>query len=519
MRQAYARIFSRWVARRKAKLWPARVKLDFNQRAADTLIEVAKLIAFASRLIKSRKTARNTTMTDSFSLDLGRRSRRLRVDTLVKLRWLAVCGQLAAVLLVRYGLGFRIPVVICLLFIAGSAWLNVVLGLRYNRSDRLNDKPAAAILAYDIIQLAALLYLTGGIENPFAVLFLAPVMIAAVSFTPRTTIGLFIFMVVAATAISFFHHPLPWAESSPLQLPALYSIGIWAAVTVSAAFTVIYASRIAEETRKLADAFAATELIIAREQLLSQLDGLAAAAAHELGTPLATISIAAKEIRKQLPPGPYDDDVKLIVQEIGRCREILSKLASMSENEPGGIMEEMSLDLLLEEIVAPNRGFNIAINIVKNGSAPEPVCKRNPGLIYGLGNLIENATDFAKSGVWIIARWNVNILEITIEDDGPGFSPAVIGRIGEPYVTTREGRHTKHEPDSGLGLGLFIAKTLLERSGATFITSNRLQPQSGARITIRWPRARFDANPGIAAARARSDPGPMSRRIAQRATS
>lgn len=458
-------------------------------------------------------------MTESLSFDLGRRSRRLRVDTLVKLRWLAVCGQLAAVLLVRFGLGFPIPVTICLLFIAGSAWLNLVLTLRYNRSDRLNDAPAAVILAYDIIQLAALLYLTGGIENPFAVLFLAPVMIAAVSFSARTTMGLFILMVAAATAISFFHRPLPWAESSPFQLPALYSLGIWAAVTVSAAFTVIYASRIAEETRKLADAFAATELIIAREQLLSQLDGLAAAAAHELGTPLATISIAAKEISKQLPPGPYDDDVALIVQEIGRCRQILSKLASMSEDEPGGIMQEMSLDLLLEEVVSPNRGFNIAINIIKNGNPPEPICKRNPGLIYGLGNLIENATDFARSEVRIIARWNESILEITIEDDGPGFAPDVIGRIGEPYVTTRDGRHTKHEADSGLGLGLFIAKTLLERSGATVITSNRLPPQSGARITIRWPRARFDSASVTAGVISRADPRPEARRIAQRASS
>ncbi len=338
-------------------------------------------------------------MTDSVDLDLGRRSRRLRVDTLVKLRWLAVFGQLAAVLLVRFGLGFPIPLSICLLFIAGSAWLNIVLSLRYNRSDRLDDKPAAAILAYDIVQLAALLYLTGGIENPFAVLFLAPVMIAAVSFSARTAIGLFVLMVIAATTISFFHHPLPWAQNVPFQLPWLYSLGIWAAVTVSAAFTVIYASRIAEETRKLADAFAATELVIAREQLLSQLDGLAAAAAHELGTPLATISIAAKELHKQLAAGPYDDDVRLIIQEIGRCRGILSKLASLNEDEPGALLQEMSLDLLLEEAVAPNRGVDIAINIVKNGSAPEPVTKRNPGLIYGLGNLIENATDFAKSEV------------------------------------------------------------------------------------------------------------------------
>jgi two-component system, sensor histidine kinase RegB len=382
---------------------------------------------------------------------------------------------------------------------------------------RAQDKPAAAILGYDIIQLGALLYLTGGIENPFAVLLLAPVMIAAVSFSPRTTAGLFVLMVIVATGISFFHYPLPWTQNSPLQIPALYSVGIWAAVTVSAAFTVVYASRIAEETRKLADAFAATELVIAREQLLSQLDGLAAAAAHELGTPLATISIAAKELRQQLPPGNHDDDVGLIIQEVGRCRSILGKLASLGEDEPGNILQEMNLDLLIEEAAGPYRGFDIAINVVKNGSAPEPICRRNPGLLYGLGNLIENATDFAKSEVRVIARWNKSILEITIEDDGPGFSPDVIGRIGEPYVTTRADRHIKHEEDSGLGLGLFIAKTLLERSGATVVTSNRLPPQSGARITMRWDRARFESNALTAAAlAARLTPRPETGQISQR---
>jgi two-component system, sensor histidine kinase RegB len=306
-------------------------------------------------------------------------------------------------------------------------------------------------------------------------------------------------------------------QNSPLQIPALYSVGIWAAVTVSAAFTVVYASRIAEETRKLADAFAATELVIAREQLLSQLDGLAAAAAHELGTPLATISIAAKELRKQLPAGNQEDDVGLIIQEVGRCRSILGKLASLGEDEPGNILQEMNLDLLIEEAAGPYRGFDIAINVVKNGSAPEPVCRRNPGLLYGLGNLIENATDFAKSEVRVIARWNKSILEITIEDDGPGFSPDVIGRIGEPYVTTRADRHIKHEADSGLGLGLFIAKTLLERSGATVVTSNRLPPQSGARITMRWDRARFESNALSAAGlAARLPPRPETGQISQR---
>ncbi len=428
----------------------------------------------------------------SLSLDLGRRSRRLRVDTLVRLRWLAVCGQATAVLFVRFGLGFPIPLGLCLLFIASSAWLNVLLRIRFGRSDRLEDPPAALMLAYDIVQLSALLYLTGGLENPFAILFLAPIMIAAVSFSGRITLGLTLLGVAAATALTFAHYPLPWAPGVPLNLPFLYIGGIWMAITIGAAFTAIYASRIAEETRKLADAFAATELVMAREQHLSQLDGLAAAAAHELGTPLATITLVIKELQKQLPSGgAFDEDINLIAQEVGRCRGILAKIASLGD-EAGNILSEMSLGVLLEGAVAPHRDFGIQISIAKEGQEPEPICRRNPGMIYGLGNLIENAIDFARSEVKISARWNASSVEVAIVDDGPGFSPEVIGRLGEPYVTTKKDRRAKSEDDFGLGLGLFIAKTLLERSGAAVILNNLAPPQPGARVTIRWPRANFE---------------------------
>jgi two-component system sensor histidine kinase RegB len=429
---------------------------------------------------------------DRVDLDLGRRSRRLRVDTLVRLRWLAICGQATAVLLVRFGLGFPIPLGPCLLFIASSALLNIMLRLRFGRSVRLEDPPAAAMLGYDILQLSALLYLTGGLENPFSILFLAPIVIAAVSFTGRITLGLTLLVVAAATTLTFIHYPLPWVPGEPFKLPFLYIAGIWVAMTLGATFTAIYASRIAEETRKLADAFAATELIMAREQHLSQLDGLAAAAAHELGTPLATITLVVKELQKQLPPdGSFDEDVGLIAQEVGRCRSILAKIASLGD-ESGTILNEMSLGVLLEEAAAPHRDFGIVIVIAKDGPEPEPICRRNPGMIYGLGNLIENAIDFAKSEVKITARWSAASVEVAIEDDGPGFSADVIGRLGEPYVTTKKDRRAKSEEDSGLGLGLFIAKTLLERSGAAVILNNVAAPQSGARVTIRWPRASFE---------------------------
>jgi two-component system sensor histidine kinase RegB len=430
-------------------------------------------------------------MSDFISIDLGRRSRRLRVDTLVKLRWIALLGQAIAVIVIHFVLDFSVPLVPSLLVIASSAGLNVGLRLRFRRIDRLEDLPASAMLGYDILQLTALLYLTGGIENPFSMLYLAPIMISAVSLSAGITTGLTLLVIVSVTALTFWHYPVPWSPGQPLQLPLLYRAGIWFAVVISAAFVAIYAARVAVEARRLADALAATELVTAREQHLNQLDGLAAAAAHELATPLATITLVVRDLEKQIGVGPYEEDVALLAQEVERCRTILGKLASLG-HDGGGILDDLSLGQLLEEAVAPHRALGIAIAIAKEGPGREPVCRRNPALSYGLGNLIENATDFARSEVDVRAQWTNREVVMTIADDGPGFSPDVIERVGDPYVTTRKDRRTKTEEGSGLGLGLFIAKTLLERSGAVVNTANKLPPGHGARITISWPRAAFE---------------------------
>jgi two-component system sensor histidine kinase RegB len=430
-------------------------------------------------------------MADFLHIDLGRRSRRLRVDTLVKLRWLALSGQSAALIITHFGLAFSVPLVPGFLVIAASAGLNVGLRLRFRRIDLLEDRPASLMLGYDILQLSALLYLTGGIENPFSMLFLAPIMISAVSLSGAITSGLTLLVIACVTALTFWHYPVPWFPGERLELPLLYDAGIWLAVVISASFVAIYASRVALEARRLADALAATELVTAREQHLTQLDGLAAAAAHELGTPLATITLVVKDLEAQFGAGPYEEDVALLAQEVARCRAILGKLASLG-SETVGILDELTLGLLLEEAVEPHRDFGVSIEIVKRGSGREPICRRNPVLSYGLGNLIENATDFAAAQVKVVADWTDDAVVVIIEDDGPGFPPDVIGRVGDPYVTTRKDRRTKTEEGSGLGLGLFIAKTLLERSGATVKTGNKMQPRHGAAITITWPRKTFE---------------------------
>ncbi|GAC1337694.1 MAG: ActS/PrrB/RegB family redox-sensitive histidine kinase [Beijerinckiaceae bacterium] len=431
-------------------------------------------------------------MPDLSEIDLGGRARRLRVDTLVRLRWLAIAGQSAAVLGTFLGLRFPLPIGSCLLAIAVSAGLNLTLRLRMSRTHRLADGPAAALLGFDILQLSALLFLTGGIENPFAMLFLAPVMISAVSLPGRLTLALTALMIACATGLTVAHMALPWYPAERLALPLLYRVGIWVALVLGAAFIGIYAARVAKEARRLSDALTATELVLAREQHLTQLDGLAAAAAHELGTPLATIALVAAELRKQAPgDAATKEDLALLSQEIARCRTILGKLTSLSEDSDG-VFDRMKLGQLIEEVVEPQRHFGVKVSVAQRGEGPEPVCLRNPGILYGLGNLVENAIDFAQSEVRIEAVWSLQSVTVTIDDDGPGFSSDVLAHLGEPYITTRTDRRAKSEEGAGLGLGLFIAKTLLERSGATVASANAALPKTGARITIRWPRELFE---------------------------
>jgi two-component system sensor histidine kinase RegB len=425
--------------------------------------------------------------------------RRLRLDTLVRLRWLAVAGQSAAVAVVHFGLGFPLPFGSCLLMIAISAALNGVLSIRFPASYRLSADAATLLLGFDILQLAVLLYLTGGLQNPFAMLFLAPVLISATALPPERTLALGFLAIACATLLALVHRPVPWSADAQLQLqlPFLYVTGIWAAILLSAAFTGVYAWRVAEEARQLAQALAATELVLAREQHLSQLDGLAAAAAHELGTPLATIALVAKELDRQGPKDPgMAEDIKLLRDQVDRCRGILGKLTSLG-GEQSDIMERMTLSHLLEEVVAPHRVFNVDIEIIAQGEGPAPICRRSPGLLYGLANLIDNAVDFAAGKVVIDASWAADQVRIEIRDDGPGFAPEVLLRVGEPYVTTRGAGKSEIEEGSGLGLGLFIAKTLIERSGAQVTFTNAASPESGAVVRIIWPRAAFEKEPHV----------------------
>ena len=261
--------------------------------------------------------------------------RNVRLDTLLRLRWLAIIGQTIAVLVVYYAIEFPLPIWACLSVIALSAWLNIALRVRFSLTQRLEPERAAWLLAFDIAELAVLLFLTGGLENPFAFLFLAPVLLSATALPPRITIILGVFAVICATVLVFAHYPLPWDADDPLELPWIYLLGVWLSILLAIGFIGVYAWQITEESRQIAEALAATELVLAREQHLSQLDGLAAAAAHELGTPLSTISVIVKELELALEPdSPHMDDVRLLREQSQRCRDILAKLSELSTGEP-----------------------------------------------------------------------------------------------------------------------------------------------------------------------------------------
>jgi two-component system sensor histidine kinase RegB len=426
--------------------------------------------------------------------ELGFENRRLRLSTLTNTRWLATFGQLSAVLFVASVLKFDLPIAACLTLIAVAAIINLALTWFYPLNTRLKPAGVFAVLAFDVAQLAGLLALTGGLENPFSLLLVVPVVISAATLPPFYTAMLGVVAIAVASLLVFVHLPLPWYHDVRLEIPLVYVSGMWVAVVSSLVFTAFYVYRVAEEARRLSEALAATELVLQREQHISALDGLAAAAAHELGTPLATISLVAKEMAKQTgDPQAMRDDIALLRTQADRCREILRRLSTLGTGEEDHL-SKVSLRALVEEVVAPHRDFGVGIEARTDGTfGPEPVGRRNPGVIYGLGNLVENAVDFASERVDILMAWTDETVSIRIVDDGPGFAPEVLEHLGEPDLPAGHRDSRRRNGGGGLGLGVFIAKTLLERSGATVRLSNASAAGKGAEAVVEWPRSSMQA--------------------------
>lgn len=424
----------------------------------------------------------------SDGVQLGQNVRHLRMDTLVKLRWFGAVGQAVTILVTAFVLKFSLNLILCLGLVSVSAGVNLLATIYAPRHLRLSETSATSFLIFDVIQLSGVLYFTGGIQNPFAILILAPVTISAVSLRRSHIISVVLVSTVCVTLLCFAHEPLPWRKGESLSLPEYYQAGLWAAIVVSCLFISVYVSRVANEYRSLSQALSAAELVLERENHLSKLDGLAAAAAHELGTPLATISLVTRELNHAEVSPEIKEDLRLLEQEARRCRDILGKLTSLPEDDEE-IFTRLKLGLLLEQIASPYRQGEVNIQIQLKGDADEPQSDCSPAIIYGIGNFIDNATDFARSCVTVEANWDSARVEIVIADDGPGFPIELINQLGEPYLVRHPKREGDREKRTGLGLGVFIAKTLLERSGAQVLFSNG--KNGGARVSLTWNRDHF----------------------------
>ena len=422
----------------------------------------------------------------------------VRLRTLTYIRGVAVTGQMAALVLgmTVFDLRFDLTPVALVMAAAGVSILLALLLFPPTR--RLSSTEAMLTFLFDIAQLCALLYLTGGITNPFALLITAPVAVAAMALPPRLTLLLTGVAVVLISVLSVFYQPLRFDDGTILAVPVILKFGTWAAIVIGVSFQAYYAFRVAGEGESLSDALLAAQMALSREQKLTDLGGVVAATAHELGTPLATIKLVATELAEELADQPdLAEDARLLVTQADRCRDILHAMGRRGKDDT--LLHRAPLQAVLLEAAEPHleRGKEVdfALAPAQGGSEVQPLILRRPEIIHGLRNLIQNAVDFATTRVQVEARWSKDRLLVTIRDDGPGFAPAVLASVGEPFIGRRRdpGRQSRRPGYQGMGLGTFIAKTLLERTGARLDFGNGEPSGSlpGAQVAISWPLSRI----------------------------
>jgi two-component system sensor histidine kinase RegB len=407
----------------------------------------------------------------------------VRIRTLATLRWIAISGQFVTLLFVGLYLKYPLLWPSLIAAVAASAILNIGLTTLYPRNARLQGTELALHLAFDLVQAGVLLFLTGGLTNPFAILLIVPVTIAATLLTARYMVALGTMAFGILAVLWFWARPLPWA-GPPLDLPTIYRFGIAVSLALAIGFLAIYLWMVSAEARDRARALVATEAALTREAKMSALGSLAAAAAHELGGPLGTITLIARSLHDALGDDPdFGEDIRLLEAEAARSRGILVRIARRAEAEDP--FAELSLDVLLHEVaqsVAPTR-----VPVRVTAPAPQPHVRRSPELLHGLQNLVANAVRHAGSAVELRTTATANEIGISVLDDGAGFSPEVLPRLGEPDLGP------SHSGAGGTGLGIFIATTLIERTGGRL--SFRNHDGGGAQVDVRWPRPHIEAEP------------------------
>lgn len=418
---------------------------------------------------------------------------RIRLRTIVFIRWIAVAGQLSTLLFVHFGMGYPLPLLWSLATVAALAAVTAGAQIRRSASHRLTDRESALYFAFDMVQLSVLLFLTGGLNNPFAILILAPATVSATTLSYRSTLGLAALAITCINMLALYHQPLPWGEGG-YELAPNFIWGFTISLGLAVIFITSYVYRVAQETRRLSDALSAAQAALDREQSLSSLGALAAAAAHELGSPLGTISLVSRELQRELEPDdPIREDIDLLVSQSARCREILAELSRRPEEQPDHF-NAMPAPLLIELAAEGHRRPEVALRIEEQADPADPVTPllpRRPELIHGLGNLLQNAIEFAQEEVKVTIAWNAAEISITINDDGKGFPKELLDRLGDPYLSSgTDLKKTAERKGDHMGLGIFIAQQLIERSGGAVSFDNN--SYGGAEVIATWPRSAFE---------------------------
>ncbi len=434
----------------------------------------------------------------------------IRLRTIILLRWVAIVGQLTALLVAYQMLDLQLEYGLCLLVVSVSVVGNLVAMFIFPESKRLTETENLLMVLFDLLQLSLLLYLTGGLHNPFSILILGPVTVSASVLSLRSTVFIGITSILAVTLLAEFHLPLRTEQFFILRIPEIFVFGNWIAVVIAVVFLSIYSRRMTVEMLSMSDALQATYMALAREQKLTDIGGIVAAAAHELGTPLATIKLTSAELIEELNDRPeLQEDARLIRDQADRCRDIMRSMGRAGKDDLH--MRHAPLSAVIQEAAEPHvdRGKRVQLLDFADDLNPksQPSILRRPEIIHGLRNLIQNGVDFAQANVWIEADWTDDTIQVRIMDDGKGYPSHMIGRIGDPFMRRRRNREDRSQrPEyEGMGLGLFIAKTLLERSGAELSFANGSDPGSyaredaphiGAIVEVVWPRQKIDSKWG-----------------------
>ena len=426
----------------------------------------------------------------------------IRLRTMIWLRWFAIVGQLTAITLAQYFYNLKLELGLCYLAIGVSVVGNLIAIFVFPENKRLNEAENFLMVLFDLLQLCFLLYLTGGLHNPFTILVLGPVIVSATIMSLRSTVIIGATALTLVTLMMFFHLPLRTEQGFILRIADVFVFGQWVAITIAVVFLSLYARQVTNEMNAMSDAVVATQMALGRTQMLNNLGGVVAAAAHELGTPLATIKLTSAELIEDLEDRPdQQEDARLIREQADRCRDILQSMGRAGKEDLQ--IRSAPLVEVIREAAEPhlNRGKDVLIES-KGESEVEfdpPMVMRRPEVIHGIRNLVQNAVDFARSTVWVEARWTEKSISVRIMDDGPGYPSNLLGRIGDPFVRNRRTeRDRKARPEyEGMGLGLFIAKTLLERSGAELSFANGSEVvngstrRRGAVVEVVWPSDRI----------------------------